>query len=116
VSKEQVLAAFNKEVKKGEPQVGETVAERIKITAKEMIVNDRAGVVGALRYWIKLRDQNLTQIALSVIAEVKTSELKPDLEKLKADVDSRKALNPNFVYLIDFAMNAIGGSGDARIT
>jgi hypothetical protein len=76
-------------------------------TAKTLIIKDQAGVIEAPRYWLSLRHNGLTPTALSVISAVKIPELKPDLECLKADIESGKALHPSYLDLVDLALKAI---------
>jgi hypothetical protein len=105
--KEDVLAAFELDIQKGNPRTGDSTIEDIKKTAKTLIIKDRAGVIEALRYWLRLRHRGLTPTALSVIIAVKIPELKPDLECLKADIESGKALHPSYLDLVGLALKAI---------
>jgi hypothetical protein len=106
VTKEGVLAEFELDINNGDPRMGDQTIEDIKNTAKTLIIKDRGGVIEALRYWLNLRDWGLTPIALNVITAVRIPELKPDLESLKVDIESGKALRPYLVYLVDLALKS----------
>jgi hypothetical protein len=108
MTKESVLAAFELDIQRGDPKVGESTTQDIKKTAKALITKDRSGVIEALRYWLNLRDTGLTVTALNVIADIKdVRELKPDLECLKADIESGKVFHLSYNYWVDRALKAI---------
>jgi len=107
MTKEEVLAALELDIQKGEPRMGDSTTEDIKKTVKTLIVKDRDGVIEALRYWLGLRDIGLTITALCVIAENYIPELKPDLECLRAEIESGKVFHPSHNYWIDLALRNI---------
>ena len=107
MTKKEVLAAFELDIQRGDPRMGESTTEDIKKTAKKLIINDRDGVIEALRYWLSLRDKGLTMVAVGVIITVKTLELKPDLERLRAEIESGKVFHPSYNYLVDLALKNI---------
>ena len=107
MTKEEVLAAFEMDIQKGDIRMGESTTEDIKKTAKTLISKDRSGVIEALRYWLRLRDIGLTMTAVGVIANVYIPELKPDLECLRADIETGKVFHPSYNYLIDLALKNI---------
>jgi hypothetical protein len=87
--------------------MGDQTIEDIKQTAKTLINNDRIAVIEALRYWLNLRDWGLTPTALNVITSIRIPELKSDLQCLRVDIESGKALNPYIIYLVDMALKSI---------
>jgi hypothetical protein len=107
MTKEEVLAAFELDIQKGDPRMGDSTIEDIKKTAKTLIIKDRSGVIEALRYWLRLRDSGLTMTAVSIIADIYIPELKPDLECLRADIESGKVFHPSYNYLVDLALKNI---------
>ena len=108
MTKEEVLAAFELDIQKGDPRMGESTTEDIKKTAQKLIIQDRDGVIEALRYWLSLRDKGLPMVAVYVIADVYIPELKPDLERLRAEIESGKEVfHPSYNYWVDRALKAI---------
>ena len=109
MTKEEVLAAFEMDIRNGEPRMGELTTEDIKKTAKTLITKDSAGVIETLRYWLRLRDRGLTVTAVAVLANVYIPELKPDLECLKSEIVTGKVFHPSYLDLVDLAMKNISG-------
>jgi hypothetical protein len=107
MTKEEVLAAFELDIQKEDPRMSESTTEDIKKTAKTLIIKDRDGVVEALRYWLRLRDDGHTMAAVYVIGDVYIPELKPDLECLRADIESGKVFLPYYNYWVDLALKTI---------
>lgn len=107
MTKEQVLAAFERDIQNGDPKMGDSTTEDIKKTAKILVTKDRVGVIEALRYWLNLRDIGLTVTAVAVIANIYIPELKPDLERLKSDIESGKVFHPSYLDFIDFTLKNI---------
>ena len=107
MSKEEVLAAFELDIQRVAPRMSESTTEDIIKTAKKLIIKDRDGVIEALRYWLGLRDIGLTITALCVIAENYIPELKPDLECLRAEIESGKVFHPSHNYWVDLALKNI---------
>lgn len=87
--------------------MGESTTQDIKRTAKALSLQDRPGIVEALRYWLNLRHEGLTMVAVSVIGDTHIPELKPDIERLKADIQSGKVFHPSYNHLVDLALKAI---------
>jgi hypothetical protein len=107
VTKESVLAAFERDIQNGDPKMGDSTIEDIKKTAATLIVQDRKGVIEALRYWLSLRDIGLTPTALCIIADVDAmSELKPDLDVLRLEIESSDVFHPSYLHLIDLAVKS----------
>jgi hypothetical protein len=107
MTREEVLTAFEMDIQNGDPKMGESTTEDIKKTAKTLITKDRTGVIGALRYWLSLRDSGLTMTAVGIIVDVYIPELKPDLECLRADIKTGKIFHPSYNYLVDLALKNI---------
>jgi hypothetical protein len=108
MTKEDVLAAFERDIQRGDPKVGESTTQDIKKTAKKLITEDRSGVIEALRYWLNLRHIGLTATALAVIADMKNiPELKPDVECLKAEIESGKVFHTSYLDLVELALKKI---------
>lgn len=107
MTKEEVLAAFEKDIQRGDPRMGESITEDLKKTARILIIKDRDGVIEALRCYLNSREHGLTLTAVSIIIAVKPQELKPDLEYLQAEIESGKVFNPSFNYLVNLALKNI---------
>ena len=107
MTREEVLTAFEMDIQNGDPKMGESTTEDIKKTAKTLVTKDRTGVIEALRYWLRLRDIGLTVTALIVIADNYIPELKPDVECLRAEIESGKVFHPSHNYWVDLALKNI---------
>jgi hypothetical protein len=108
MTKEDVLAAFERDIQRGDPRVGDSTIEQIIRTARTLISQDRSGVIEALRYWLDLRHVGLTVTALDVIADIKNiPELKPDVERLRTEIESGKVFHPSYLDLVDLALKKI---------
>ena len=92
MTKEDVLAQFDLDIQRMEPKMGESTTEDLKKTVKRLIINDRLGVIEALRYWLRLRDVGLTLTAVILIWDAVIPELKPDVICLKKEIESGKIL------------------------
>jgi hypothetical protein len=90
MSKEEVLAAFELDIQRVAPRMSESTTEDIIKTAKKLIIKDRDGVIEALRYWLRFRDDRHPLTAVYIIADVYIPELKPDLERLREEIESGK--------------------------
>ncbi len=107
MTKEEVLVAFEADIRRMDIRQGELTTEDIKKTANTLISKDRTGVIEALRYWLQLRESGPTVTACIVIADINIPELKPDLECLKAEIESGKTFHPSYLYWVDSALKNI---------
>jgi hypothetical protein len=73
---------------------------------KKLVVTDRNGVVDAMRYWLSLRDQYLTEIAESIAQFLLLKELRPELEQIKKEILARKYYHVPYTGWIDMALKA----------
>ncbi len=111
MSKKDVLTEFNIDLKTYENEkMAGLFDQAIENRTKRLIVSDRPGVVDALRYWLRSGDRVLTVTATNLIADVNIPELKPDLECLKKEIESRKIFLPYYVDWVDRALKAISDS------
>lgn len=103
-----MLAAFELDIQREDPRMSESTTEDIIKTAKKMITKDRDGVIEALRYWLNLRDDRHPLTAVYVIADVYIPELKPDLECLRAEIESGKEVfHHSYNFWVDRALKNI---------
>jgi len=107
MTKEDVLAQFDLDIQRMEPKMGESTTEDLKKTVKRLIINDRLGVIEALRYWLRLRDVGLTLTAVILIWDAVIPELKPDVICLKKEIESGKIFHSSYLYLVDKALEVI---------
>jgi hypothetical protein len=108
MSKEEVLEELDALLNKYEnDKDGMYVQHLLLDLTKELIIKDRPGVVGALRHWLNLREGGLTVAAMNLIADINIPELKPELECLRKEIESRKIFLPDYVYWVDRALKAI---------
>jgi hypothetical protein len=90
MSKEEVLAKLNIDIENSkDDKGGEYFSIDVKKRLSRLIVSDRPGVVEALRYWLQLRQVDLTDIAVDLVRHFALRELKSELETLKKEVDGR---------------------------
>jgi len=107
MSKEDGLKEFDIDLKEfGADKYGGPFRKSILSRTRRLIINDRLGVIEALRYWLRLGD-GITIIALIIITEVNIPELKPELDCLKKDIESGKAFLPDYSYLVNRALKVI---------
>jgi hypothetical protein len=108
MSKEEVLAEFDRDItNQGYKPDGNIIYRIIFQHAAQLILTDRLGVIDALRYWLLLRDDPFTVFAINLIQDLVIKELKPDLEKLRNDIESRNTLLPYYNEWVDRALKAI---------
>jgi hypothetical protein len=108
MSKEEILAEFDIDL--NDPvsvKDGEYLYEHILVRAKRMVVNDRIGMVEVLRYWLSLRKDLYTMMAVDIIKDLVISELKPELNILKEDIESGKIFLPYYKQWVDRVLKAI---------
>jgi hypothetical protein len=108
MSKEEVLADFqmardNEDYRKD----GDLLFDDLLKRAKRLVVQDREGLVDALRYWMSLRDEYLTEMAIILTGELLLKELRPDLEKIREDIISRKYYRVKYTGWVDKALEAL---------
>ncbi len=109
MSKDKVLEEFETDfTDPGSHYSGEYLYEHIVRRAKYLIKEDREGVIEACRYWFSLRKEPHTMLAVYITKDLIIKELKPDLEKLKHDIESGKVFLLYYKRWVDEALAAIG--------
>lgn len=108
MSKEEILSELEKDIQKSaNDKGGEYFYEDAKKRLKKLVILDRPGVMEALRYWLCLRSQDLTMIAVWLTRDLMIKELKPDLENLKEDIKAGKVFKPYYIEMIDRALKTL---------
>jgi hypothetical protein len=107
MSKEKVLAEFQVVFRDPRSEDGVFLYENLLNRARSILISDRAGLVEALRLWISLRDQVHANTAVIMAGDLAIKELKPDLQRLREDIISRKAFPTNYTGWVDKALEAI---------
>ena len=108
MSKEEVLANFQIAIdNKTYEHDGNLLLDDLLERAQKIVINDREGLVEALRYWISLREQFRTEKAVILTKYLVLKELKLDLDKLRDDIVSGKYLPGNHTGRVDRALKAI---------
>lgn len=108
ISKDEILAEFGIDFEKAlNDKGGEYLYADINKRAKKLIFSDRNGIIDVCKYWISLREEPYTLLAVDVIMNLKIVELRPELEYLKKDIESEKSFRPYYNELVDNALNAI---------
>jgi hypothetical protein len=110
MSKESVLEEFQSVYADPESKDGGYLYLGLLDRAKRLVITDRIGVVEALRYWISLRDHRHTNHAAMLTGALALKELKPDLEKLREDIISRKAYLTKYTGWVDKELKKIKSS------
>lgn len=106
--KDEVLAEFN--IDFADPmseKSGEYLYDHVLRRAKRLIVEDYTGVIEVLRYWLSLRKEPHTMLAVRVARDLVVTELKPELENLRQDIESGKTFLPYYKRWVDQALAAI---------
>ncbi len=78
----------------------------------ERVKPERPGeLADALRAWIELHAEPRTMIAIYVVQALKLTELRPELQRLRADVAAGRAFLPYYVRWVDEALAELGTTG-----
>lgn len=85
-------AALNPDAKYSGNEYEEYVLKR----ATRLILTDRKGVIEALQYWLQLRDDSETMIAVDLAGILVIPELKPDLEELRNEIEAGRVFYPYY--------------------
>lgn len=108
MTKEDVLLEFETAaLNPGAKYSGNEYEEYVLKRAKRLIVTDRTVVIEALKYWLQLRDDSGTMIAVDLIGILVIPELKRDLEELKAEIENGKVFFPYYSEPVKKALKAI---------
>ena len=110
MSKEDVLAKFQKIWEKEEysrDENGWYLYEDLRENAKNLMTNDREGVIEAARYWLSLREVPRTQYAMSLSKDLVLKELKRDIEGVREDIIARRNYPAPDTYWADRALKAL---------
>jgi hypothetical protein len=108
MSKEEVLAAFEADFENTvTDKDSEYLTMELKKSARRLVVTDRSGVIDACRYWIYLKREPFTLLAVVIIMDLALKELKPELIVLKKDIQSGKLFKTYYNELVDNALNAV---------
>ena len=108
MAKTDVLEVFDSALNDpGALKSGEYLEEHIVNYAKEMFINDRTGVIDALREWLVLREEPKTMLAVKVVEELTIKELKEEIINLKKDIEGGKAFLPFYVRSVDKALSVL---------
>ena len=75
--------------------------------ARKLLAIDRAELIEALRYWLSLRHAGKTLTAVEIAEKLHLTELKPDIEILRKEIVDRKVFLPDYVSLVDMALDAL---------
>jgi hypothetical protein len=108
VTKEEVLAAFDIDFKDPESQKdGPYLFEHILRRTKGLIISDRAGTIEALKYWLSLRKEPQTMMAVNIANNLALRELTPELITLGRDIESGSVFLPYYKGWVERALKAI---------
>jgi len=109
MTKQEILDWLEGEVQ-GYPEraTGNECEDFIVRLASRVVQSDRKELVAAMQYWIGERGKR-TLLAVRIAAEHKLHELKPEVERLLADVRSGKAFSPYYEEFITPALKRIEG-------
>jgi len=110
MSKEDVLAKFQKIWEKEEYSRNENgwyLYEDLRENTKNLMTNDREGVIEAVRCWLLLREVGRTEMAMGLAKDLTLKELKPDIEKVREDIIARRYYPAPDTYWADCALKAL---------
>jgi hypothetical protein len=86
---------------------GEQLYEHINKVAAHYAKSDRLGLVVALTYWLQLRSEPKTMIAVDLAGKLHLNEVRSEIEKLLVDVEQGKAFMPFYVKPIKAVLEII---------
>lgn len=108
MSKEEILRTFETALTDpGSLKSGEYLEEHILVSAKKLILTDRANLVNVLREWLSMKDEPRTMLAVKVAKELDLKELVSDLKALRQDIETGKVFLPFYVRRIDEALDVL---------
>jgi hypothetical protein len=88
---EEVLGLFETDLTNpGSYKSGEFLRDHIANRSEALLDSNRTAVIGALREWILSRSEPQSMVAVSVVGRLRISELEPDIQDLKQDVEAGK--------------------------
>jgi len=93
----------------GSEESGEYLLEHVLRDARMLTHEDRPGLVGVLGDWIRIRSRPWTTLALRVVGELKLTELRTDIQRLREDVLAGTAFTHNYLSIIDMALSDLAG-------
>ena len=108
MSREDILAVLETDMTDpGAWKSGEYLEEHVLAHAKQSLVVDRLGLVGALREWLGTRGEPRTMLAVSVAQELSLKELRPDIEILKREIVDHNIFPSFYLRDIDRALEML---------
>ncbi len=108
MGKGEVLAALETDLSDpGSLKSGEYLEEHVLRRARQIVANDRSGLVEVLEDWILLRAEPRTALAVSVAKTLRMRELRELIVALREDVAQGKALWPHYLRGLDETIKAL---------
>jgi len=108
MNKEEIEKTFEADfTNPGSIKSGEYLAEHVLNRAKELIHNDRLGLVEVLRSWILQRSEPRTMLAVNITGELRLFELKEEVDALRVAVKNGECFLPFYIRQIENALNSI---------
>ena len=113
---EQIRSAFREDFDNpGSLKSGEYLSTRVLETARRFVQDERSDLVQVLREWLLQRQDPQTMLSVTVVAELRLTELKPDLLELKREIDSGHVFMKFYARRVNLALDRIDSSGNPGV-
>ena len=108
MTKQDVLNQFATDFNDpGSEKSGEYLETHVLDRARQIVSDDRPGLMDVMRDWMEPRRYPHTLLAVAVARELRLTEMRAELEQLSGDVDAGKALRPHDRAVVDEALAAL---------
>jgi hypothetical protein len=109
MAKADVLLALQGDLANpGALKSGEALQGYVLSTCRRALVaGDRPGLLAALRDWLELRQEPQTMLAVTVARKERLTELEPEIQALRAEVQAGQAFPSFYLRWIDEALDVI---------
>ena len=85
----------------------EDLYQQMLLVGSRVVTLQRADLVGALRSWLEVRTEPRTMIGISLAEGLGLTELREDLDQLRADIVAGRAFLPHYVRWVDEALGKL---------
>jgi|ERR1044072_1983403 tRNA A37 N6-isopentenylltransferase MiaA len=85
----------------GTDKSGEYLRELVTHRIRRALPADRQSAIKALEVWLQSRSEPRTMVAVIIAAELKLSELRPEIEQLRIDIESGRAFYLYYLSNVD---------------
>jgi hypothetical protein len=85
----------------GTDKSGEYLQELVTQRIRKALPADREAAIQALEIWLQSRTEPRTMVAAFIAGDLKLSELRPEIERLRIDIESGRAFYLYYLSNVD---------------